>query len=345
MSTGKRLAKRSILGTRVACCLEDGKYYAGVICAVKTMDDGGPTAYSVRVEGERRSREVRESDLVGSGFTAVGSVKLRVGQRAYITHNNREVCGTVLYHRPNIDEVLISVTNPEQPSLPCLAMGHTGHRAKHLTPSTSGARRYPGTCHPILGESLHQRFRGRETSVALVWYGNPASFLVWVCEVLEAASLASASMKDVPLRIYYVLLIYGLERATTRPPSETGVRQDVKKRIEDIRLLESRKSARLADQDTDFAKLADMSTDRKERKPSQTIDVPAPTSGFQGSRKRRSSRTEEDQMDECAAAMVLMKLSCSPRSPVLPDGKYPPLCCGAFLIQMEGHGARRKGGK
>lgn len=63
---------------------------------------------------------------------------------------------------------------------------------------------------------------------------------------------------------------------------QTGVRQDVKKRIEDIRLLESRKSARLADQDTDFAKLADMSTDRKERKPSQTIDVPAPTSGFQG---------------------------------------------------------------
>lgn len=63
---------------------------------------------------------------------------------------------------------------------------------------------------------------------------------------------------------------------------QTGVRQDVKKRIEDIRLLESRKSARLADQDTDFAKLADMSTDRKERKPSQTIDVPAPTTGFQG---------------------------------------------------------------
>lgn len=113
MSTGKRLAKRSILGTRVACCLEDGKYYAGVICAVKTIDEGGPTVYSVRVEGERRSREVRESDLVGSGFTAVASVKLRSGQRVYITHNNREVSGTVLYHRPNIDEVLISVVSPE----------------------------------------------------------------------------------------------------------------------------------------------------------------------------------------------------------------------------------------
>lgn len=212
MSTGKRLAKRSILGTRVACCLDDGKYYGGVICAVKNAEEGGPPVYSVRVEGERRTREVREGDLVGSGFTGVGSVKLRSGQKVYITHNNREVSGTVLYHRPNIDEVLISVISPE-----------------------------------------------------------------------------------------------------------TGVKQDVKKRIEDIRLLESRKSARLADQDTDFAKLADMSTDRKDRKPSQTIDVPAP-SGFQGSRKRRSSRSEEEQMDECAAAMVLMKLSCSPRSPVMPDG-------------------------
>lgn len=113
MSTGKRLAKRSILGTRVACCLDDGKYYSGVICAVKTVNEGGPPVYSVRVEGERRAREVREGDLVGSGFTPVGSVKLRSGQKVYITHNNREVSGSVLYHRPNIDEVLISVISPE----------------------------------------------------------------------------------------------------------------------------------------------------------------------------------------------------------------------------------------
>ena len=113
MSTGKRLAKRSILGTRVACSMDDGKYYAGVICAVKQLGEGAPTMYSVRVEGERRVREVREGDLVGSGFTPVASVKLRAGQKVYITHNNREVTGSVLYHRPNIDEVLISVINPE----------------------------------------------------------------------------------------------------------------------------------------------------------------------------------------------------------------------------------------
>lgn len=49
---------------------------------------------------------------------------------------------------------------------------------------------------------------------------------------------------------------------------------EVKKRLEEVRLLESRRSARLADQerDTDFAKLADMANDR--RRASNSIDVP-----------------------------------------------------------------------
>ncbi|KAK0159744.1 hypothetical protein PV327_010824 [Microctonus hyperodae] len=113
------------------------------------------------------------------------------------------------------------------------------------------------------------------------------------------------------------------------------------KRIDEVRLLESRKSARLADQDTDFARLADMAGDRK-RASSHSIDVPH----VPGSRKRRPSssndsersyngwplenyarighrcgregcRTNErgDCMDECTAALVLMSLSCSPHSP------------------------------
>ncbi|XP_011054944.1 PREDICTED: zinc finger protein 704 [Acromyrmex echinatior] len=114
------------------------------------------------------------------------------------------------------------------------------------------------------------------------------------------------------------------------------------KRIDEIRLLESRKSARLADQDTDFARLADMAGDRK-RASSHSIDVPH----VMASRKRRPSsnndsdrtygwgervvcgregcRTNErgDCMDECAAALVLMSLSCSPHSPHNP----PPLHC------------------
>lgn len=48
---------------------------------------------------------------------------------------------------------------------------------------------------------------------------------------------------------------------------------ELKKRLDEIRLLESRKSARLADVDTDFARLADMAGDR--RRASATIEVPA----------------------------------------------------------------------
>lgn len=49
---------------------------------------------------------------------------------------------------------------------------------------------------------------------------------------------------------------------------------ELNKRLEEVRLLESRRSARLADQDrdTDFAKLADMANDR--RRASHNIDVP-----------------------------------------------------------------------
>jgi len=98
---------------------------------------------------------------------------------------------------------------------------------------------------------------------------------------------------------------------------------ELKKRLEEIRLLESRRSARLADSDTDFAKLADMANDR--RRASHSIDVPLTLTQF-GSRKRRPSFShdgdiyltgfrDDEQMDECNAALVLMSLSGSPHSP------------------------------
>ncbi|CAD7093192.1 unnamed protein product [Hermetia illucens] len=98
---------------------------------------------------------------------------------------------------------------------------------------------------------------------------------------------------------------------------------ELRKRLEEVRLLESRRSARLADQDrdTDFARLADMAGDR--RRPSHSIDVPH-TLAIQNSRKRPPSCSQDereayqfrgDEMDECNAALVLMSLSCSPNSP------------------------------
>ncbi|XP_033303112.1 zinc finger protein 395 isoform X2 [Bombus bifarius] len=244
MSTGKRLAKRSIIGTRVCAPGEDGKYYSGVIHAVKTPASAASesglsitpkTRYSVRfdsVPGGRPpspSTEYSDRDLIGPGFGSVTSAHLVPGQKVYLTYNGREIHAEVTQHREHLDEVdVIIVPN--------------GQETMRLT-----------------------------------------------------------------------------------------------KRIDEVRLLESRKSARLADQDTDFARLADMAGDRK-RASSHSIDVPHVI----GSRKRRPSssndsersysgwsdriphgcgregcRTNErgDCMDECTAALVLMSLSCSPHSP------------------------------
>ncbi|XP_011413425.3 zinc finger protein 704 [Magallana gigas] len=96
---------------------------------------------------------------------------------------------------------------------------------------------------------------------------------------------------------------------------------DLEVRSEDLRLLESRKSARLVDQDTDYSKLADISVAESKKRPVSTvIDVP----NVRAQRYRRSSSDQEDDdvkgddvemMDETIAAMVLTSLSCSPASP------------------------------
>jgi len=50
----------------------------------------------------------------------------------------------------------------------------------------------------------------------------------------------------------------------------------VTKKLDEVRLLESRKSARLLEQDVDFARLADVSSsaDRKRNQQTASIDVP-----------------------------------------------------------------------
>ncbi|CAH1280498.1 unnamed protein product [Diabrotica balteata] len=240
MSTGKRLAKRSIIGTRVCAPGEDGKYYSGVIQAVKTPANFSEnsncinltpnTRYTVRFDPRqgnlgRTSCEFHESQLIGPGFQSVLGLELVQGQKCFVTYNGRENSGEVCKHHTETDEVIIRI-------------------------------------HPI---------------------GIEAPF-------------------------------------------------EVQKRLEEVRLLESRKSARLADQDTDFARLADMAGDRK-RTASHTIDVPAP-SYHHGSRKRRPSGSQDDcpkdsQMDECSAALVLMSLSCSPHSPNLTAFSYPSTSPGS----------------
>ncbi|XP_075235780.1 zinc finger protein 395-like isoform X2 [Lycorma delicatula] len=209
MSTGKRLAKRSIVGTRVVAPGDDGLLYSGVITTVKTSSDDSSTKYAVRLEHFRRIAVFKDRDLIGPGFGSIHGLTLQQGQKVYLTYNGREISGLVQTHDPSKDEVLV-----------------------HISP--------PGIEGPL----------------------------------------------------------------------------ELKKRIDEVRLLESRKSARLMDQDTDFARLADIG-DRK-RASSHCIDVPA----VHGSRKRRPSTSQdevgkEDLMNECTAALVLMSLSCSPHSPGL----------------------------
>ncbi|XP_022918975.1 zinc finger protein 395 [Onthophagus taurus] len=223
MSTGKRLAKRSIIGTRVCAPGIDGRYYSGVIQKVKTPPALFPdnsncihltpnTRYSVRFDDRQGSMgktimEYTENDLVGPGFRNVTDVTLVKGQKVYVTYNGREVTGELKEKYVTDDVKIVINTN--------------------------------GTDEPIT----------------------------------------------------------------------------VIKKIDDVRLLESRKSARLADQDTDFARLADMAGDRK-RAASNTIDVPLP-SNHHNNRKRTSSFCQDrvsspNPMDDCSAAMVLLYLSASP---------------------------------
>jgi hypothetical protein len=126
MSTGKRLAKRSIIGTRVCAQGEDGKFYSGVIHAVKTPgnSDGftntaGETRYSVRFDplpGNKRlvtaMREYKEAELIGPGFQAVTGFRLLPGQKVFLTYNGREISGEVTSHQPQIDEVIVNIIPP-----------------------------------------------------------------------------------------------------------------------------------------------------------------------------------------------------------------------------------------
>ncbi|XP_035228182.1 zinc finger protein 395-like, partial [Stegodyphus dumicola] len=160
MSTGKRLAKRSILGTRVCAPNSQGLFVPGVIQATKTDDH--LSVYSVCLD-DKTTAEYGPGDLVGPGFKTIMDVILQRGQKVYVTHNGREVKGMVSHHRPDTDEVELSLP-----------------------------------------------------SVGLI----------------------------------------------------------LKKRLEEIRLIESRKSARLQDTDTDYSRLADGQPEPRRRASSLSIDVP-----------------------------------------------------------------------
>jgi hypothetical protein len=234
MSSGKRLAKRSIVGMKVCAQCDDGFYYSCRIVGIKspssTFDNHNcinitpNTRFQVRFDPNaalsRRHRiDFPIEELIGDGFSSILDARLKPDQRVYITHNGREISGTVIEHDIMTEEVTILV---------------------QVSPT--------------------------ETPFELV------------------------------------------------------------KKLEEVRLAESRRSPRLADQatDTDFARLADVGSDRR-RSTSYSIDMPGLTTGSGSARKRRISYSQEElfgvtadlgDMSECNAALVLMSLSHSPNSSI-----------------------------
>lgn len=128
MSTGKRLAKRSIIGTRVCAQGTDGIWYSGIIQEVKTPANTSlrennncinltpNTRYKVRFDIKQDMahrgpiKEFRESELIGPGFRTIMDVSLRQGQKVFLTYNGRESSGEVLNHDVTNDEVNVVIT-------------------------------------------------------------------------------------------------------------------------------------------------------------------------------------------------------------------------------------------
>ena len=113
MFGNKRLAKRSIVGTRV-CGLwpQDGRYYPGIIQSQVSEESITSSAvYVVRFD-DGFCQHVKSRCIVGPGFQPVATTTLKRGQKVFITLNGREVCGTVICHDRDIDDVVINVRTP-----------------------------------------------------------------------------------------------------------------------------------------------------------------------------------------------------------------------------------------
>lgn len=137
MSTGKRLAKRSILGTRIVAPGQDGRFYPAVIQAVKTCEPDRLTEnrYTVRFDNSRKISEFQEGDLIGPGFAGLSNLThLMAGQRVYITHLGREMEGTIMAHDTKLDQITVNlaVSLPVSSVLECAGYGALVS-ARHIT--------------------------------------------------------------------------------------------------------------------------------------------------------------------------------------------------------------------
>ncbi len=75
--------------------------------AVRSVMDGGAIGNG---GGQRQQlREYSEVDLIGPGFQTTAGLTLQPGQKVFVTFTGREVSGHVTKHRPDVDEVHITL--------------------------------------------------------------------------------------------------------------------------------------------------------------------------------------------------------------------------------------------
>lgn len=109
MFSNRKLAKRSIIGTKISALWQDGRFYPGSIrnySAEESFIFG--QKYTIQFD-DGYSKEVRANDIVGSGFQTISSVDLKHGQKLYLTLNGREVPGVVIDHDRERDIVIVNV--------------------------------------------------------------------------------------------------------------------------------------------------------------------------------------------------------------------------------------------
>ncbi|XP_032589562.1 zinc finger protein 395 isoform X2 [Drosophila mojavensis] len=296
MSTSRRLAKRSIIGTKVCAPGPDGLWYSGVIQDVKTPTSmsatpdpmppptiltpgdaqlNADTRYMVRFDFKTQSLPAASANASvsssSSSSPSSSSSSFSASSSESVIVETRRAAAAANVHISPAQALRRNAMIKEFRESDLIGPGFRSIMSIHLQP----------------GQRIFLTYNGREQSGDVVYH--------------------DVAKDEVLVKI-------------TTVGNEEPI--ELKKRLEEVRLLESRRSARLADQDrdTDFARLADMGGDR--RRTTHSIEVPLTQTPPNNSRKRPPSDTYDcssdqckvDGMSECNAALILMNLHNSPNT-------------------------------
>uniref|UniRef100_A0A6P4FJV3 Zinc finger protein 395 isoform X2 n=1 Tax=Drosophila rhopaloa TaxID=1041015 RepID=A0A6P4FJV3_DRORH len=279
MSTGRRLAKRSIIGTKVCAKGPDGLWYSGTISDVKT-----PPSYMGPL-----------SPPPPPTFLAPGEAQLNADTRYMVRFDFKTA----------VESPVASTSSPSSSS--------SSSSISSTDPSVIVEARRVASVHHSPAQALRRSAMIKEFRESdLIGPGfrsimdtelQPGQRVYFTYNGREQSGDVvehDATKDEVTVKI-------------TTVGNEEPI--ELKKRLEEVRLLESRRSARLADQDrdTDFARLADMSGERR-RTTTHSIEVPSQLTAQHNARKRPASDHQDYSSDPnkdeetCRAAEILSSM-------------------------------------